>query len=466
MRACWTSLSLVLALAVAGCGESQAPVSSKSLDAEAPYFAGPAFQFTPNAVGRYPQQTDGSFNNPSVARARDGAYALTWFELEPERLHYLTRAYLRIYSAQGAPLSPRITVLEASPDIVPLNIAAAMDETGAVAVLWSLPGPRQEPDNTSDLYLRRYARDGTPLGEAALVARARDYNYVRPLLVPRRGGGVIVAWQDYVRYSIYEFFPQSWNSSVHARFYGADGAPQGDVKTLVTQPQRGDLRSGLPERPALATAPDNSLILVYQPATAPNQPLLIQRFSAEGDPLGQVVRVNPFQLSSNTTRGPGIAVDAAGNFVVTWLWQHAGASEDNHFRRFSATAEPLGPPVMFGVTDRSYYQPPLPASVCGGDDGSYVTAWSVLQQVAEGTFEWHKYAQAWSPTGEAAGPAFRIGRDVASQQQEANDYYNHGRQIACDAHGNFVAIWGDLQQIGPGDDDYLSAGWGRGYYRR
>jgi 6-phosphogluconolactonase (cycloisomerase 2 family) len=159
--------------------------------------------------------------------------------------------------------------------------------------------------------------------------------------------------------------------------------------------------------------------------------------------FAQKVPVGPeFQVNTYTTgyqgafKGPSVAADAAGNFVVVWQREaYAGTVA----RRYSSGGTPLGPEFVVNG-DGSYpypeYQEAGKPSVASDPAGNFVVVWE--------SYDCEGYsgvcARQFDSSGTALGPQFKV--DGLS-----SDGFNP--KVAADATGNFVVVWGEYQYTWP-----------------
>ncbi|WP_145034662.1 cadherin repeat domain-containing protein [Caulifigura coniformis] len=141
----------------------------------------------------------------------------------------------------------------------------------------------------------------------------------------------------------------------------------------------------------------------------------LQRFDAEGAPLGQATIVNGYPFGANNVGT--IAMKGDGSFVVAW-WN---PSEDFiAARRFDATGAPLGGDIVVSQihTDVSS------ATVAISDDGSFVVSWVYGYQTGP------VMARIYDPQGQALGNEFEIGTSSTGDSS-----------VAMSAAGDFVVTW-------------------------
>ncbi len=158
-----------------------------------------------------------------------------------------------------------------------------------------------------------------------------------------------------------------------------------------------------------------------------------QRYNAAGVPQGEEFRVNG--TTSGSQNYPSVATDALGNFVVTWT-----SNGDVYARRYNALGAALG--NEFRVNN----------STAGSQDysaiamsalGDFVITWSSYGQDGSG---YGVYARRYDAAGLAHGNAFRVNATTSGDQ----DYSS----VAVDGSGDFVVTWTHVAPDYSGSDIY------------
>lgn len=159
--------------------------------------------------------------------------------------------------------------------------------------------------------------------------------------------------------------------------------------------------------------------------------------------LAQPTPVGPeFQVNTYTTgdqglfKGPSVAADSAGNFVVVWQRESYGGTVA---RRYASDGTPLGP--EFVVNGDGYY--PYPEyqharnpSVASDASGNFVVAWESYDCEGYGGV----CARRFDSGGTALGPEFKV---------DGVAYYGYNPKVAADADGDFVVVWVEYQSSIP-----------------
>jgi hypothetical protein len=242
---------------------------------------------------------------------------------------------------------------------------------------------------------------------------------------------------------------------------------------------------------SVAAAPDGRFVVAYyDSAIDAASPLVVRLFAADGTPLTGEIHVN--QDTSPALDRPGVAMDAQGDFVVTWanyihnpgggldlrvisarrfdatgasrgdefqvsqntdgkqfgavvamdgqgdftvVWnglQGAGSLQSIRARRYSAAGVALGD--EFNVTTAG---PPLYPAAAMDPAGDLVIAWSHTDTAFTATV----YAQTYDVAGAVRASAFPVSQSTVNEQ--------YTPAVATDSTGDFVVAWANGPLSGP-----------------
>ncbi|MGI9324645.1 MAG: DUF4347 domain-containing protein [Pseudomonadales bacterium] len=161
----------------------------------------------------------------------------------------------------------------------------------------------------------------------------------------------------------------------------------------------------------------------------------MQRFAADGTPLGTETLVNAVTASEQLQSS--VAMDDAGNFVVTWAsYNQDGDGYGIFAQRYDAAGNPLGGEVQVNTYITNTQIGP---TIAMSGDGRYVISWSSTNQDGSGS---GIYAQVYDANGIAQGGEFLVNTYTGGNQQIAS--------MAMDDAGNFVVAWISDGQDGSG----------------
>jgi hypothetical protein len=137
-----------------------------------------------------------------------------------------------------------------------------------------------------------------------------------------------------------------------------------------------------------------------------------------------------FQVNIYTVMGqaePSVAMDADGDFVVSWYSYQDGSSIGIFARRFSRVGDPVG--VEFQVNAHTTSLESYP-DVASDADGDFVVAWQVSN--GDGN-SYGVFARRFSSSGSALGLDFQVNVVTIGAQKFPT--------VAAAANGAFVVVW-------------------------
>ncbi|HET7675587.1 MAG TPA: hypothetical protein VFL54_08715, partial [Gammaproteobacteria bacterium] len=205
--------------------------------------------------------------------------------------------------------------------------AAAMDAAGDFVVTWTDYGG--EDGDSSGIFAQRYHADGTPAGTEFRVNTHTSGGQARPAVAMDAAGNFVVTWTDYSAEDGDSF-------GVFGQHYHADGTPDGAEFKVNTQ------TAGKQHRPAVAMDGAGDFVVTWMGDDGSAYGVFAQRYRADGTPDGTEFLVNTNTV--NSQREAAVAMDAAGDFVVSWT-DHSGEDGDAFgifAQRFHADGTPNG----------------------------------------------------------------------------------------------------------------------------
>ncbi|SIO05878.1 Uncharacterized conserved protein [Singulisphaera sp. GP187] len=353
--------------------------------------------------------------------------------------------------------------------------AVAMDPNGDFVVAWQGGTDFSGPD-PFDIFIQRYNSVGTPQGGEVRVNTTTGDVQANPAVAMDASGDFVVTWESYTGASAYDIFAQR---------FSAAGVPQGGEFRVNTTTANDQTNS------AVAMNPDGDFVVTWVNGSGANADVHFQRYNASGTPQGSETVANTTtagaQLSpsvgidsagkfvivwqdssgrdgnlngvvgrrfdasgaaitgefvvNTTTTGrqdfPSIAMNASGNFFVTWRADGVGA-DDIFARGFNASGVALG--NDFRVNTTTANSQTLPAVAIDPQGNALVVWQSALGQDGSGD---GVYAQQFGPTGVPSGSEFRVNSTVAGNQNQP--------AVAVDATGRAIVVWQDQDQEGAGN---------------
>jgi len=184
---------------------------------------------------------------------------------------------------------------------------------------------------------------------------------------------------------------------------------------------------------AIAAAPDGRYVAVWKHEfSSSDTDIYAQRFSANGSKVGgQIVVAN----SSRNESKPDVAMDAKGNFVVTWVDQVSATNTDIKAVRYSSAGVVRGSTIAVANTTKNESSP----SIAVDKNGNFVVAWQ-LQFSATDT---DIFARRYLDSGVAVAAAFSV---AASSLNESDP------DVARSPDGRFAVSYA-IPKAAPAFDD-------------
>ncbi|NJR64809.1 MAG: hypothetical protein HC772_04970, partial [Leptolyngbyaceae cyanobacterium CRU_2_3] len=133
-----------------------------------------------------------------------------------------------------------------------------------------------------------------------------------------------------------------------------------------------------------------------------------QRYDNTGNPVGLEFQINTTVTLDQDT--PSIAMDASGNFVVTWTsFQGGAARQEVLARRYDKNGTPLSDEVIVNTFFQDAQQN---SSIAMNATGEYIITWSSERQDAGGAGSWGVYAQRYNADGTKRGLSWPLTQEL------------------------------------------------------
>ena len=353
------------------------------------------------------------------------------------------------------------------------NAAIAMDQVGNFIVIWSSYG---QDGSSNGVFGRFFDPNCIPLCEEFQINTASSGNQAEPAVAMDAAAGFVVVWQG-------PGLTEDDQEDIFARRFDPNGVPLGDEFLVNSYTLDQQLL------PSVAMNDDGTLIVVWECCNMPEEgdkAICGQLFDSNGVELGAEFFVS---AESSVYRYPDVAVDANGNFAVTWmddrsrnsimacLFDPNGAARTDTFQvntvRFSSVTKPSiamdaagnfvvvwdGDPNLAGLDDiraRLYDANGTPLSeefivntttvgaqqypqVAMNDDGQFVIVWDCRTD-PNSESERDIFGRRFDNQGRPIGDEFQINDFVMDDQRSP--------VVAIDRDSRFVAAWQSYAQDG------------------
>ena len=340
--------------------------------------------------------------------------------------------------AAGAGLSPAVLAKPAAGSEFRVNThttssqqdaTIATDADGDFAIVWQ----STQDGSGYGIYGQRYNAAGAAVGSEFRINTHTTGDQTEPYIAMDADGDFVVAWSSSL---------QDGNDlGVYAQRYNAAGVAQGGEFRVNTR------TTGKQQTRAVAMDTDGDFVIAWNsygqdsPTQTAASGVYAQRYNAAGVAQGGEFRVNTY--TSDNQLNPAIAMDADGDFVVSWQSANQEGVTNAGFgvyaQRYNAAGAAQG--SEFRVNTQTVSAQATPA--IGMDtDGDFVIAWGSSGQddpTAANLFG--IYAQRYNAAGVAQGGEFRVNTFTTRSQALPS--------LAMDADGDFVISWRSAGQDVP-----------------
>ena len=295
--------------------------------------------------------TSGAQMNASVAMDADGDFVVTWQSFGQDGSSY--GIYAQRFDAAGAAQGNEFLVNSFVAGSQAVS-AVAMDADGDFVVTWA---SFDQDLSGWGIYAQRFNAAGVAQGtEFRVNSATADWQNV-PSVAMDADGDFVVAWQSFVQ--------DGSANGVYAQRYNAAGVAQGDEFRVNTA------TAGTQSAPAVAMDADGDFVIAWMSngQDGSGYGIYAQRYDAAGAALGLEFRVNTTTASSQ--RDPGVAMDADGDFVVTWS-SPDGSGYGVHAQRYNAAGVAVGGEFRLNaVTNGNQFLSAVAMDAAGG----FAVAW-------------------------------------------------------------------------------------------
>jgi hypothetical protein len=383
---------------------------------------------------------------PTVAMDDDGDFVIVWEGIGQDGDS--SGVFGQRYSATGTPVGSefQVNVFTTQSQYTP---TVAMDDSGNFVVTWVSFGQEAV---TWGVYGRRYAADGTALGNEFRINSTTTGILSFPDIAADQAGNFVVAWQRDA--------PGSANDGIFARRYTAAGTALGSEFHVSTA------TSGVQANVSLAMDNSGGFLIAWEssPQDGSMSGIYARRYDAAGVAQGGEFLVNTYTTEAQSA--PTVAIDADGEFAIAWSSNgQDGDATGVHLQRFDAAGLPADPELQVNTYTTGSQQ--LPA-IAFTSAGQFVIAW---ESEAQDGSDYGIYAQRFAaasntpPVADAGGPyAILEGSSLtldasASFDNDVGDSLSYswdinGDSIFGDAFGVApILTWDDLLTLGVNDGD-------------
>ncbi|WP_375471014.1 beta strand repeat-containing protein [uncultured Nostoc sp.] len=303
-----------------------------------------------------------------------------------------------------------------------INPAVAMNADGDFIISWT--------DNAQDgsgdgVYAQRYNSTGVAVGGEFQVNTNTNSNQLNSTVAIDADGDFVISWQS----------QDGSGSGIYAQRYNTSGVAVGGEFQVNTSTNNEQVN------PTVAMDDNGNFVISWQSngQDGSGDGVYAQRYNSSGAAVGGEFKVNTH--TGNSQYNPTVAIDADGDFVISWQsYYQDGSYLGIYAQRYNSAGMAVGVEFQVNTHTDSFQKNPTVAMDATGD---FIISWQSLGQ--DGS-NYGIYAQRYNSAGMAVGVEFQVNTHTDGNQ------YNP--TVAMDADGDFIISWTSDSQDGSSSGIY------------
>ncbi len=287
----------------------------------------------------------------------------------------------------------------------------AMAPNGSFVVTWS-----GNQGGHWNVYAQRFNASGVAQGSVIQVSAPTNNDQQVSSVAMDANGNFVIAWSGH----------QSGNWNTYAEEFNANGTPQTGIFAVSAPVGGHDQMSA-----DVAMNANGDFVITWSGHQLAHWSVYAQIYTPAATPSGSI-----FQVSTNLTddqEDPTAAIDANGNFVITWSG-HQGGHWNVYGQSYLATGAAVSSnfQVNASTSDDQEF-----SSVAMQPNGNYIVTWSSHNQDGNG---WGVYAQAYNSSSIPQGGEFLVNTYTHKDQEWSS--------VAVADSGQAVIVWSSDKEDG------------------
>ena len=305
--------------------------------------------------------TTGNQDQVRVAMQPNGLFAAVW---RSDADGSSPRVHVRLYDAEGAPLSTEVRA-DPSSLFAAREPAIAADGQGRYTVVWTAFGVDAD---AFGIALQRLSSTGTLIGGATRINNFETGTQSRPRVACGQAGQCTVTWQS--------FGQDTDLNGIYARRIAADGSYASD------EFQVNEIGSRDQNSPSIAMYPDGATLIAWTDfhLDGDGGSIAFRRYAANGTALESPRLAN--LTIPGTQSAPAVAVDANNQWLFAWQAGTQDGDGTGIILRAMASDGTLVPAERIANSATTGDQNQVTAAVDA--DGDVLLAWNSVGQDGDG----------------------------------------------------------------------------------
>jgi hypothetical protein len=309
--------------------------------------------------------------NPAVAMDDNGNFVIVWSSFNQDGQNF--GIFGQLYDNNGDKQGSEFQVSSFWTNTQNLS-AVAMDSDGDFVVTWTSSG--QDGDGTleSNVYARRYDKNGNFQSSEIRVNTFTTGTQRNPSIAMDNGGNFVITWHSGVATGT----GQDGDSfGIYGQRYDSSGGTAGSEFKINTT------IAGEQSFSAVATDNDGNFVVTWQskPQDGDLFGIYGQRYDHNGDKVNGEFKINSY--TTNEQKFPVVAMDAAGDFVVSWQSKLEDSDGYGVFaQRYNKNGVGQGSEFKVNLYTTSDQKSP---AIAAENNGDFVLTWQSAGQDPAGT---------------------------------------------------------------------------------
>ena len=367
--------------------------------------------------------TTSNQSNPSIASDAAGDSVIAWQSSGQTGTYGI---YAQRYNSSGVTQGSNFLVSTVTTNGNQIDPKVAMDPAGAFVITWQSSGTSGGVG--PGVYAQLYNASGSAVGGPITVSPVSTKE-TSPSVAMDSMGDFVIAWQHQYKHHGNQYY------DIEAQRYTPAGAATGSMLYPDSSPApQGDYYD---MAPSVAMDSTGDFVVAWQSSNYYSTTPIIkaQRYNSAGAQQGSNLVASTY--TSGNQKNPAVAMDAWGDFVVTWeSFGQDGSGYGVYAQRYNALGAAQGSQFRANTATVGYQRRPSVSMDAAGD---FAIAWESFSQ--DGS-NYGVYTQSYTSAGAPQGSETRVNTTTTGNQELP--------AIGMNSTGNYVAAWESNGQDGSG----------------
>ena len=302
----------------------------------------------------------------------------------------------RRYCASGSPMGSQFMISKSSsPSVELLAPNVAINNQGEFVVTWFNIQYFTNQIPKSSIHAQRF----NALGQAQGTELAMDYSLYAYSGLFVRSFSNNVGIDSNGDFVVIRETHDNVGDFIYAQVYNWSGSVKGNQITVAS----GNGTTTSANLSTISMDSKGDFVVAWRNHDKVSDTVMARRYNLSGTPTSNLITV--VTGSNNTYHSPAVAIDSVGAFVVAWVQEDAPFVGDSiHAQRYDANGHVSGSPITVIQADSNTNTPWSP-SVAMNAVGDFVVTWSIYNNKSNASFV---YAHAFRSSGQSRGSQFTV----------------------------------------------------------